>query len=121
MCLAKVSGKEARRFCKSILGAMTTDCCEEEAKTGEEEGEETAKVVEAGVPLVLLCEPSCRTIEAMFGQPEVSSKLFDRLHKDYFKGKLSKIGQHPTANFALQKMLAACDDKDEVGTESEFN
>jgi hypothetical protein len=60
------------------------------------------------------CEPFCRTLETMITHSQSAPKLWKQLNDRYFKGHVAELSQHPVANFAVQKMLASCEDKAQV-------
>ena len=122
--LAKVSPKECKKFCKLIA----TDCLlskdeksdpEEKDDTEEENG--APSPLDPDIPEPFQYQAVCRTIEVILSQAEVIPKLYGKLWRKLFSGKLVKLAQHELANYTVQKLLSTCPDKDMVRNELAFS
>lgn len=65
------------------------------------------------VPVVFQSEGLSRLLEALIS--EGPAELVHQIHALFFKDKMSLLARHPSANFAVQKLLTACPDKATVG------
>ena len=132
--LAKVAPKECKKFCKVIVN----DCLlskdekapnEEPQNEGEEvaipkkdlvtteEEENGSSLPDPDIPEPFLYQAVCRTLEVILSQAEVIPKLYRKLCKKLFSGKLVKLAQHELANYTVQKLLSTCPEKELVSYE----
>lgn len=64
-------------------------------------------------------EPIARLLEVMIqvsGSDSSMEKIFKHFYTKIFKDDLANLSQHPSANFAVQKLLSSCPSKEIVST-----
>ncbi len=99
-CLSKAALKHFRKLSKAVLKNLLKN--EDEAATEEELGE------------LLQSEAAVRLVEAILINSGDSPKLFKEICQKLFDGRLLVWARHPKGNFAVQRLLDSCADKEKV-------
>ncbi|XP_065214467.1 nucleolar protein 9 [Planococcus citri] len=102
--LSKSNSKLVKRLCRKFLG----ECYSRQENDGGDDDDDGAKAV---VPAYFENEPCIRLLEAMLSV--ASAKTYAKINVKCFAKRIALLAQHKEANFAVQKLIKYCAEKEQ--------